>query len=248
MVVPMPAGAMGAPMSGPLPDTFRKRIKGSVTVMIISLVAKLISGSFLFGPFVILSSSLNLILNTIIGIFLMSDDTHLGKLHRSLMRTCFSSCEQQCQGQNGMNCLMPFVLCNFITVIMDVIFGNTFTLITSGIPVVMKPESWPNLFFGIFFTLFVLGTATALLAQVCAMYFGWKAYKEVAGIDGGLGGGLGGAGGSYAPPSYRPAGPAPGSQPSAQQQGMRPGGGMASRPQQQSFQPFGGAGHTLGSK
>eukprot|EP00928_Gymnodinium_smaydae_P011430 TRINITY_DN1421_c0_g2_i1.p1 TRINITY_DN1421_c0_g2~~TRINITY_DN1421_c0_g2_i1.p1 ORF type:complete len:274 (+),score=62.36 TRINITY_DN1421_c0_g2_i1:94-822(+) len=242
MVLPMPAGTMGPQMQGPLPEGSRSRIKKCVMVMIVSFVAKLIAGTFLFGPFIVLSASLNLLLNTLIGIFMLSDDVHLGKIHAYLMRSCFRSCEQNCQ--TGLSCLMPFVMCNFITVIMDILFGNTFSLISSSMPIIFKPESWPNLSFGVFFSIFVFSSLFAIIAQIVAMYAGWAVMKDIGGFDGGGGGAFGGpqnAGGGYQPPSYQPSQP-------AQQQGSRPGFAASRPPQQQTFQPFGGAGHTLGSR
>merc|ERR1719379_1538089 len=79
-------------------------------------------------------SSFNLILNTVVGIFLLNDDEHMGPIYQFMITTCCQSCAEQCRG--GMSCLMTFILCNLITVVMDVLLNRTIEQIFKGFDVV----------------------------------------------------------------------------------------------------------------
>lgn len=242
MVIPV-GGSI--PLQGPPPPEMEAeflKVKYCLKAMIGSMLAKLAAGTFVFGLVQTLSSCLNLGLNTLLGIFLLRDDASLGKIYTFLMTHCFQSCGPACTG--GMGCLFPFVLCNLITVVLDVLLGPTLIILFKEVPLLTKPDQWTSLLEWLVNLVFTVASASALVAQACAAYFGWQAYKvataSMLGSDQPympLGGGqqLGGGGGAP-----------------AAQGGFRPPGGSyrppphRQAPTQQDFKPFSGQGQRLG--
>merc|ERR1719413_34741 len=105
MVIPIGGGggdplAGGGPLIGPpSPELQRrlKRIKVCLIFLILSLIAKLTAGILLepsnaLGP---ISSCLSLLLETMIGIFLLKDDRLFGPIHACILRTCCAGCQDQ---------------------------------------------------------------------------------------------------------------------------------------------------------
>merc|ERR1712023_524153 len=89
----------------------------------------LIAGIMLGQTFQILSSSLNVIIDTLVGIWLMKYDPLIGRIQAWLLNTCCQSCAEnpQCVGQcgGGMSCLMPFVYSCIMTLLLSVLLGGT---------------------------------------------------------------------------------------------------------------------------
>eukprot|EP00929_Paragymnodinium_shiwhaense_P066822 TRINITY_DN33572_c0_g2_i2.p1 TRINITY_DN33572_c0_g2~~TRINITY_DN33572_c0_g2_i2.p1 ORF type:complete len:195 (-),score=36.55 TRINITY_DN33572_c0_g2_i2:282-866(-) len=190
MVIPIPnSPALVGPPPASVAHQFR-RIKISVQVMIVATLVRVFLGSWLRDPIYALSSSANLIINTVIGVFLLRDDADISKVHRFLVTTCCQSCHQQCDG--SMRCLMPFVLCNLITVVMDLLGGGSLQIIITGLPIVFEPEKWPSVAFGIVFSGFVLSCLAGFFGQLAGALFGYYAFKEITDMESGGYGMLGG--------------------------------------------------------
>ncbi|CAL1156024.1 unnamed protein product [Cladocopium goreaui] len=123
MVIPI--GGMGVPLMGPPPPEVAHRfrvIKYSILILILCTIGELIAG-ILGGAFgQMLVSSLNLILNALIGVWMLKDDSTIGRIYAFLGRSCCKPCTEQCQG--GLTCLMPFIICNLITVLLGLILNN----------------------------------------------------------------------------------------------------------------------------
>jgi len=250
MVIPLP-NSMPPPLAGPpsedLAPAFRK-INVCVWVMMGSWVAKLVVGSFCYGFLVIFGQSMNLSLNILVGIFLLRDDPKFGNIHQCLMTTVFQLCNnEQCPG--SMTCLLPFVICSFMMVTMDIFFNTSFETFAVGLIVLFNKQAWEkDAVNQIIIFAFTMTFLAALLSQCCAAWFGWNAYKQAMLVEGGitstpgtwgrdrlggdgdrLGGNPGGRG-SYNPPAYRP---------------TTSGGGSSRAPGP--WEPFSGAGHKLGT-
>lgn len=175
-------GALGEPLFGPPPPEVRPRfqvIKYCVFAMMGAMVLRLIAGILLGRVDGVIASSFNLILNTIVGIFLLNDDEHLGPIYQFMITTCCQACADQCRG--GMSCLMTFILCNLITVVIDVLLNRTIESIFHGFEVVftygVNPS--PN---RVAFILYLLSVTAAFIAQAIGSWQGWKAHQEAQNI------------------------------------------------------------------
>lgn len=247
----IPVGSLGDALHGPAPPELRGRfntIKYCVLVMIVSTILRLMAGALMGRPYPMLASSFNLILNTVVGIFLLYDDEHLGPLYRFMMQTCCQPCADQCRG--GMSCLMAFVLCNLITVVMDVLLNGYVQMIIHGFDMLLEHDSAGSTSNRIAFALYLLSVTGALVSQAIGTWQGWKAYQEAqtmgvsvvagdegwrapgAGANGGGGGNFwsGGRGGRQRDQEMEEP---------PRQQGARPA---------QGFTAFSGAGHRLGGE
>merc|ERR1719436_63440 len=87
--------------------------------MLIAMVGKLFAALLVDQFSNALAGSLNLMLNCVVGIFLLNEDEHLKQAYDFMVRTCFSPCHDQCNG--GMSCLVTFAICCCITVFLDVL-------------------------------------------------------------------------------------------------------------------------------
>jgi len=144
--------------------------------MIASTVLRLMAGALMGRPYSMLASSFNLILNTVVGIFLLYDDEHLGPLYRFMMQTCCQPCADQCRG--GMSCLMAFVLCNLITVVMDVLLNGVVQMIIQGFDMLLEHEAAGSASHRLAFALYLVSVTGALVSQAIGTWQGWKAYQE----------------------------------------------------------------------
>lgn len=139
--------------------------------MMFSIFCQVISGILLNRLWSALLGSLNLILISIIGSFLMNDDPTLGKVYQFVMKTCLQSCQDQCQG--GMNCLLPFILCNVITAVMDIILngviGNIISLFSQL--TTLPPDT------AVGAVIFLVASVCALTAQIVGAVYGYLAYR-----------------------------------------------------------------------
>merc|ERR1719310_1529792 len=75
----------------------------------------------------VLAGSFNLILNVLIGIFLLNDEPAFKPVYQFMMETCFQPCADRCEG--GMSCLMTWVLCNCLTVVLDILLNNQLAIV-----------------------------------------------------------------------------------------------------------------------
>lgn len=203
-----------------LEPRFRK-IKICLVVLITSLLVKLIAAG-IYAPHNMYNwiwNSLNPILNTIIGIFLLNDDRFFGKIYRCCLTTFCVSCQEQCPG--GMSCLCTWFFCNMITAIFGLIpmQGSDINVLVGGFKKLNDPSTWEGgQTWLVAFSFFLGGTLFALLSQIVGAYQGWKAYSQATEMasdgpmlsgggfgdpyggnayGGASGGGGGGAGGRY---------------------------------------------------
>mmetsp|Transcript_47063 Transcript_47063/g.102414 ORF Transcript_47063/g.102414 Transcript_47063/m.102414 type:complete len:237 (-) Transcript_47063:117-827(-) len=234
MVIPIPAGGAGGlfgqPLSGPAPPELRHRfsiIKKCVYAMCASMCGKFLVGLLLGQPLSFLSSSLNLLLNTVIGIFLLYDDENLKHVYNFMMNTCCSPCQEQCQGRAGMSCLLTFVFSNLITVVLDIFLNDVLQTIINGFGIIFDGKIQRPVD-RIAFTLYIVSATVAFVAQTIGAWQGWEAHKEGQNI------------GSFS---------APGDDPPASSSSWFGGGGgteMGARPAA-GFEAFSGSGNRLGS-
>ncbi|CAE7320740.1 TNPO1 [Symbiodinium sp. CCMP2456] len=176
MVIPIPGG-IGTPLMGPPPAIVAQKfkiIKACIVIMIVCTCGQLLAGALLGELGDALLSSLNLILNTFIGIWMLKDDPLIGKIFDFLARSCCGTCAEQCQG--GMTCLMPFIICNIITVLLQIILSSEIQLIIKDFKVMLNSVSFYDAFR---VWLLLVSTVGALLAQIIGSIYGYLAYREV---------------------------------------------------------------------
>eukprot|EP00930_Biecheleria_cincta_P075013 TRINITY_DN62210_c0_g1_i1.p1 TRINITY_DN62210_c0_g1~~TRINITY_DN62210_c0_g1_i1.p1 ORF type:complete len:316 (-),score=31.13 TRINITY_DN62210_c0_g1_i1:111-1058(-) len=120
MVIPMPVGGMMSPdIQGPPPPEFGGRfkvIKICIALLIFCAFGQLVAGALL-GTFPRL---VFLLVDIVVGIFLLNHDDDFKPAYSFMMETCFSACADQCRG--GMSCLSNFVLINLVSFFMGMIF------------------------------------------------------------------------------------------------------------------------------
>ncbi|CAE7416365.1 Cdc40 [Symbiodinium natans] len=168
---------MGVPLMGPPPAFVSHRfkvIKACIVIMIVCTCGQLLAGALLGELGEALLSSLNLILNTFIGIWLLKDDALIGKIFDFLARTCCGTCAEQCQG--GMTCLMPFIICNILTVVLQIILSAAIQLIIRDFNKMLNAVTFYDAFR---LWLLVVTTVGALVAQIVGSIYGYLAYREV---------------------------------------------------------------------
>mmetsp|Transcript_8265 Transcript_8265/g.24374 ORF Transcript_8265/g.24374 Transcript_8265/m.24374 type:complete len:250 (-) Transcript_8265:41-790(-) len=240
-------------LSGPPPPELHPRfrvIKMCVLGMLASFAGKLFCGLLTGHIMGMVSSSLNLILLCVVGIFLLNEDEHLKVLYNFMQTTCchffadHPPCQDQCRG--GMSCLLSFVICCAMTVFLDIVLGGVIQVIYSGFEMFLQGRH------RIIAMVYVLSTASALVSQIVGAWYGWKAYKEARDIGTSVVPGswadeqaqAGGGGGNAAPAS------------SSMWGGGWAGGGGAgaaasgggSQPPPGGFQAFSGSGNRLGGE
>ncbi|CAE8682407.1 unnamed protein product [Polarella glacialis] len=221
MVIPMGGMGGGAAMQGPPPPEVAPRfkvIKYCVLTMMASTCGQLLAGGLLGELGGALSNALNLILNTVFGIWLLKDDPLIGKTYNFLTTTCCMWCGENCQG--GMSCLLPFVACNLITVVMNILLNGVIQQVIAQAKGLLGEETIYEAFV---LWLLLVSTAGALLAQIIGSFYGYKAYTEI------RDGGYSSSGGDWAQASAPPGGGERESQPAA------------------GFSAFQGSGNRLGS-
>eukprot|EP00928_Gymnodinium_smaydae_P073256 TRINITY_DN56495_c0_g1_i2.p1 TRINITY_DN56495_c0_g1~~TRINITY_DN56495_c0_g1_i2.p1 ORF type:complete len:263 (-),score=46.28 TRINITY_DN56495_c0_g1_i2:31-720(-) len=226
MVIPLPAGSMGTPMMGPPPAEVAGRfqvIKYCVMGMIAGLLGQLVWGALVGKLSNAIWSSLNLLLNTVIGIFLLRDDPQIGRIYKFLVTTICQACGDQCGG--GMSCLMTFVLCNAITVVMNLLLDNVLGALIAASQTLFTVGLGP--YDATVVMLLFVSLLVSLVSQILGAWNGWKAYTTVrdSGVTASGGGEWGGSGG-YPTAAER-----------GQAREARPAPG---------FQPFSGGGNRLG--
>mmetsp|Transcript_5022 Transcript_5022/g.9673 ORF Transcript_5022/g.9673 Transcript_5022/m.9673 type:complete len:243 (-) Transcript_5022:38-766(-) len=240
----IPVGGFGAPhLSGPpTPElaVHLHRLKVCLYAMLGSCAAKLLLTTLLAGPLQAFLSCGNLIVNSLIGIMLLRDDATIKPMYEFLMAYCFRSCAEQCTG--SLTCLLPFVICNFITAIMEILGGPTLRFVCKTAPLVAEASTW-NDSSKLMELAYTLALAVALISQFCGAIFGYQAFKE--------------ATSSYFNDASTEGNPQPFSGPG---RALQPSSGMSSnaprsgytppafRASPQPFQPFSGQGQTLGGR
>mmetsp|Transcript_16914 Transcript_16914/g.39384 ORF Transcript_16914/g.39384 Transcript_16914/m.39384 type:complete len:236 (+) Transcript_16914:51-758(+) len=176
MVIPIPGGDVQ--LQGPPPQELALQfawIKRSVFILIIAVILRVVSGSLLFGLQVIFNS-MNLVLNTCMGIWLLREDPEIRHIYNYLTTTPLCEpCGRQCPSE--MACLLPFVLFNFVTLALDILIGPTLVVIIRLVPLVLDPKTWKHVLFAGTLTMYVISVAVATVGQVIGTYYGWQAYK-----------------------------------------------------------------------
>lgn len=188
MVIPIPPGVGGEPLNGPPPPelfgkfrTIKTCILTLVTCALVRLVGGLMLGEEATGR---IASVVNLLMNALIGVFLMNTDEHFSRIYDFMMSTCCQPCAEQGLCQGGMSCLMPFAIFNAVQVVFDLL---------------LPPQAWLELKIHVDTTLieldsgadgvkalghalFSLSIVAALIAQVVGAYTGWTAYQAARAI------------------------------------------------------------------
>jgi hypothetical protein len=243
MVIPM--GSMGPQLLGPPPSELAPRIaviKYCVLGMIFASFGRIVGGAMLGLKILdLLLNCFNLIINTVIGIFLLRDDPLLARIYQFLSTTCCQMCAEQCGG--GMSCLMPFILCNLITVVCDLFFTDLSALKMKYDTFAGGPTNWPDSVFGFSFLLYAVAMVASFVSQTVGAIYGYLAYRQArdmgtSATPGSWGGGATGGGGG----SVYQSGPR--GYPQARDVESEPA--RPSRPSN-AFQPFEGSGNRLGS-
>lgn len=238
MVIPI--GGMGVPMQGPPPAELApifEKIKVCVLTMWVSMLGKLLAGLIYLGAINSLLDSLNLFLNTVVGVFLMRDDPQIGRIYKFLSSTCCGPCAENCGG--GMSCLMSFIICNAITIAMQILLDNAIGILLGGLRAIFTNG---NMGIGMIqelaFAFWVIFFVAAFVAQVLGAWFGWKAYSQARAGGTSSREGTWGGGNSGGPTgaNWRSGGAAAREAPSARE--GRPASG---------FHPFTGGGQRLGT-
>mmetsp|Transcript_105059 Transcript_105059/g.266892 ORF Transcript_105059/g.266892 Transcript_105059/m.266892 type:complete len:239 (+) Transcript_105059:120-836(+) len=237
MVIPM--GGMGAGMAGPFPaelDHRFRQLKRCVLAMLLSALGVIVFMPMCFNAnvFSVILSSLNIVLNAIFGIWMLQQDPLIGRMYHCLTTTICQPCGEQCQG--GLQCLMPFMFGNGITVFLNIIQPGDLVNVFGNIGKLFKPMEWKSGLWGFWFVFYAACVLTIYISQISGIVFGYLAYKQVRDAGVTVSGGSWTQGGGGAPARQGPAGGDDASQ-------SAPEG----RPAQQNFQAFGGQGQRLGS-
>jgi len=267
MVIPLGGGGgggaggmMGEPMIGPPPRELEPRfriIKVCLILQIIGLIVQLGSGIPLqpSNTYNIVFNSLDVVLIIVVGIFLLKDDPTFGGAHACLVRTCCSSCQDQCQG--GVSCLCSWFIICILTAVMALlpVDGSQMLSFIAGFKVLLNNGSadgtkWgydtDSIVWEILFLVYFTSEVVVILSQLIGGWQGFKGFQEMTALQGA--GGSGGAmpqDGGYGGDS----GGVNGARGAAPSSGGNGGGGDPSSGQarQPTFQPFAGNGNRLGS-
>ncbi|CAJ1367120.1 unnamed protein product [Effrenium voratum] len=108
------------------------------------------------------------------GIWLLKDDALIGRTYNFLGRTCCGPCTEQCQG--GLTCLMPFILCNLLTVTLSLILNNDIGMMIALFKNMQNAVTFYDAFVYLLWLVSALG---AILAQVLGSIYGYLAYREI---------------------------------------------------------------------
>lgn len=262
MVIPIGGGGgMPAMQMAEIPGELRPRfakIKLCLLVLIASLLVKIVAGGVLQpnSIFFWIYSSLNPILNVVIGIFLLKDDNLFGRVHNCCITTICGSCQEQCPCPGGMPCLCSWFFCTTLTALLSIIpFPQSdMSYLIIGFKALNSPSTWGGgVEWVVAYSFFLAGTLFALVAQIIGAYQGFMAFKranDIASGDdyaGGMAGaygdpyggrGGGGDGGGSGGGRYVGAG--------GQVQTTAPGASRAPAQNSMSWQPFTGSGQRLG--
>lgn len=216
MVIPLPAISLPDGPPPPECDENLKRMKWSVVAMIAFGLGRTVF-AFLQGAMSAdMMALLSLFISIVMGTFMFKDDEHLKGFYDCLAKTCCQMCAEQ--GQGGLQCLVPFMMCTLINAFFDLLLRYP---LFSYMP----------------YGFFLMGS---LASQFAAVFFGWLVFKTIRGDPqsaGGyeMGGWAGGRGGSG------PDGPPAQAYEDSRHERAAPTGVGTG------FTPFGGAGNRLGS-
>jgi len=172
MVIPLIG--LGTPMAGPPPAELQhwfRIIRVCILAMVFSIICEIVAGILLNKLGTSFFESLNLILNTIIGCFLLNEDPTFGKVYQLFMQTCLQSCQESCQG--GMNCLLPFIVSNLLTVVVAILFTSRLQNITGLFSVIssLPPDT------AVGAVIFLVASVVALTAQIVGAVYGYLSYR-----------------------------------------------------------------------
>lgn len=169
---------------GPPPASLAPRfkvLKVCVIALLIGTFLQLFAGLINGDVFNTLLGVFNILINVLCGIWLFRYDEHIGRIHAWMLRTCCQSCADQGQCETGgMSCLMPFVIVNLITTVLNVlpapIGADVLTQLSVGFDLISMAKSTTMLSLGL--GLMFVGLLMTTLAMIVAITFGYLAYKD----------------------------------------------------------------------
>jgi len=247
-------------MIGPPPPEVAPRfkvLKNCVIALVVALGFKILFYVVTNHEMRIFTSSLNMILNIVVGIYLFNDDPDFKPVYDFMQRTCCQGCQDQCP--YGTGCLMTFVLVNGIDLVLTLLF---IVAVSPHLRASLQPTdssgSDSEYVGGI---LYIASAAITIITQVIIVYQGMKAHQEI--LQSGVSALVGDydrhdplerAGGSSATRSNWGAGSWGGGGSSANRdrdrdddrEGAPASTGAGNNRNAQSFEVFGGQGHRLG--
>lgn len=219
---------------GPPPPEVQQRfvvLKYCTYVLLGSFLARIIYGLFWSAPgegFNEVISSINLLLVGTFGVFLLRDDEQVGRIYTWLANGCCQMCAERFGG--GMSCLMPFVLVNLVTLIMDIVLSGELGQIYTGFKI-LATENAPPLV-SLQLAVRTLALASSLIAEGVGAWTGWKAYNQAVELTSGPS-----SGGDWAASGARGGGGFPRASETREAREARPAA---------NFEPFAGSGQRLG--
>lgn len=134
--------------------------------MIAGTIGELIAGLLLGMFFNVLSNSLNLVMSTLVGIWLLKHDPLIGQIHGFFARTCCATCEEQGQCGGGCSCLVPFIASNIIAVLLNLLMGGEIQQLQTEYNILVTSGS--TTVFGLKIGLFFVSTLMTLVAHYLA--------------------------------------------------------------------------------
>lgn len=145
-----------------------------------------------------------------------------------------------------MNCLLTFVLCCAMNVVLDVILNGVLQQIFAEFGSLIDGRTSHNATVAFATLIYLLSATCALVSQSVGAWYGWKAYQEARSV------GTSQVPGSWAEEQQQGRQQAPNNSTAAGGNGLWGGGWVggegagAARPGQQGFQVFQGSGNRLG--
>eukprot|EP00930_Biecheleria_cincta_P005298 TRINITY_DN106219_c0_g1_i1.p1 TRINITY_DN106219_c0_g1~~TRINITY_DN106219_c0_g1_i1.p1 ORF type:complete len:230 (-),score=25.58 TRINITY_DN106219_c0_g1_i1:80-769(-) len=226
MVIPLPAGGglNGPLISTPESDRLMKVVKYSVLAMIASFIGQavcVVLQSGLGALANLILAAVNFLMNIFFGIWLMHEAPPIDKIYECLAKTCCSPCAQEgCP--RGMQCLLPFAICNAITVVLALLQGAIHSCWLIFDSMQNAVDFWDA--FLLWLTL--ISFAGAFISQTVGAIYAYRAWKACQAAEGNAA-----FSGGY---------PEVGGRNDREEATSQP-------PRQAAFTPFGGQGQTLGT-
>eukprot|EP00930_Biecheleria_cincta_P005854 TRINITY_DN106806_c0_g1_i1.p1 TRINITY_DN106806_c0_g1~~TRINITY_DN106806_c0_g1_i1.p1 ORF type:complete len:244 (-),score=20.92 TRINITY_DN106806_c0_g1_i1:233-889(-) len=175
MVIPIPSGNM---LTGNPPDSVAPRlkiVKYSILTMIACFTGQGISALLiqgLGGLAQLILSGMNLLVNILLGIWLLRSDPTIKRIYDFLAQTCCSICTQD-QFPKDLQCLVPFAFCNAITVVLAVLQGAI-----QADWMIFRLASAVDVFDAFPLWLMLICTAGALISQTVGAIYAYFVWKE----------------------------------------------------------------------
>jgi len=164
-------------MLGPPPPEVAGRfkvLKSCVILLVVALCFKILFWVVTSHEMSIFTSSLNMLLNIVVGIFLFNDDADFKPIYDCMLNTCCQGCHDQCP--YGTGCLMTFVLVNAIDLLFTILYVYRFN---EELQIILDPSDArsDSQYVGAF--LYIVSQVITSLAQIVIVYQGWRAHQEI---------------------------------------------------------------------